>query len=343
MTRFALITTTINEPVVLADYARIGGLTSDDVVIVAGDEKTPHSEVAEVLNDVTEICGAETRYIHPSMQTKYASSNAIGWNCIQRRNIALLEALAYQPQYVTTIDDDNYPAEHYLDDVVVAMTGHANVTITSYERWFNIGRRCHPAVFHRGFPRTFKEAGWQPTIPIRDARVGVFASLWTGSPDIDAVERAHWNPNVTHVASYNTMLHKGTWCPFNSQATTYAGELASVMYMWPGVGRYDDIWASFLGRAIMDHLELFVVYGNPPVHQERNEHDIVKDLEQELFGMRHNLQIIEILRNIEFKSTTPLECFIEAVEILDKDAAFLPQKTIDGFRAWIDDVERVRQ
>ena len=91
MTRVALITTTINVPHVLTQWAK--SMTPDDVIIVAGDQTSPHDEIIDLLIEISETTGVNTQYLAPHVQMKWASSEAIGWKSIQRRNIALLEAM----------------------------------------------------------------------------------------------------------------------------------------------------------------------------------------------------------------------------------------------------------
>lgn len=67
------------------------------------------------------------------------------------------------------------------------------------------------------------------------------------------------------------------------------------MMMWPGVGRYDDICASLVCQRIMRDRNLFVHFGQPFVYQQRNAHDWLKDLEQEMWGMRNILKIAEAI------------------------------------------------
>jgi hypothetical protein len=50
----------------------------------------------------------------------------------------------------------------------------------------------------------------------------------------------------------------------------------------------DDIWASYYVEA----KGLQVVYGTPTVFQDRNEHDLVKDMRAEYCGYENNLKLV---------------------------------------------------
>jgi hypothetical protein len=53
----------------------------------------------------------------------------------------------------------------------------------------------------------------------------------------------------------------------------------------------DDIWASYYMQA-KGHK---VVYGKPSVYQNRNVHDLVKDMKQEYLGYENNLNLVQDL------------------------------------------------
>ena len=86
----ALITTTVNVPKVLALYRKLGPGVH---FFVTGDEKTPPVDTWDF--DWAAIDLSKWHYFSAEQQ-KYLGwkcSELIGWNCVQRRNIALLEAV----------------------------------------------------------------------------------------------------------------------------------------------------------------------------------------------------------------------------------------------------------
>lgn len=344
----AVITTTINVPYNLTEWRR--HMDDDDVVVVAGDRKTPDLKVREFMATLP----GRNFYLSPNAQElAYPKvSETMGWNCIQRRNLAVLKAMELGPKTITTIDDDNYPlGDDWFSRLDEYMRPTAQRVTSCESGWFDPGSLCVPSVVHRGYPLEQRHAPYVSPLVYASSeprRIGVLASLWVGDPDIDAVERIVTNPWVTDVIA-NAVLDVGTWAPFNSQATTVVGELAPLLFMWPGVGRYDDIWASYLARVIMDARDWHVRYGAPTVKQTRNEHDLIKDLENEMFGMRHNQEVIDILR-------IPL-----GPEIVDSSAGvnhlmrevmrrfvtvdFMPRQTLEAYDAWyraIAEIERKR-
>lgn len=345
MTRVALITTTINVPHVLTQWAKSMGV--DDIIIVAGDQTSPHDEILDLLIDISESTGVNTQYLHPDHQIKWASSEAIGWKSIQRRNIALLEAMQLNPQYILTVDDDNAPSS--MDQVrrlIGEIEEPAQNFIKTNTGWYNPGVQCfdqqYRHVIHRGYPLNRRNE--KPFISAAAAcQIGVAAMLWTGAPDIDAMDRIVTDPIIKRIHPNGTTLTPGTWAPFNSQATMYRTELAPLMMVWPGVGRYDDIWASYLARKVMDQFGYGVYYGHPSVHQDRNEHDLMRDLEGEIHGMKWTPHLVEILKSIDISAEPTITGAMKKIhEELEWNDVMIPLQTKQAFDAWREDLEKIK-
>jgi len=336
----ALVTTTINVPTVLEEYRM--SMDDTDIVIVVGDRKSPHDGITAFLDTLP----GENRYVHPDQQTHWNVSDDLGWNCIQRRNIGFLEALTTPAEYVTTIDDDNIPDANYFADVDTMMTRRGAIAIHAPSGWYNPAQQCVPSVVHRGYPYSQRHSdshdAWKA---YQDTKVGVVAGLWYGDPDIDAAERMVNAPNVTDMsmlAAEGFALARGTWAPFNTQNTTIRRELVPAAFCWPGVGRFDDIWGSYLSRAVMDECGYSVVYGQPFVSQDRNPHNLVNDLEQELLGYRYTDDVAAVLRGSDFgiyagEPWELLEDYFAVLQQLD----FLPDQTKRSFDSWLEDVTEV--
>jgi hypothetical protein len=290
-----------------------------------------------------------TQYMHPKDQERFTVSSKIGWNCIQRRNIALLRAMELNPDYILTIDDDNAPkATNQIAQLVEIMNGEKRYqpsVVSTNTGWYNPGQHCLTdlgrTVVHRGYPLSQRHATPLHTYEHMQPSIGVAAMLWTGEPDIDAMERIVNRPNVTRI--YGSMiLMPGTWSPFNTQATMIRGEFAPALFMFPHVGRYDDIWASYVYREIADKRGYGAYHGRPAVHQDRNEHDLVADLEAEIFGMRYNERFIDVVRGATRPGNdTVLGDLAEIYTNIIENTNFMPKTTVAAMIAWIDDVERI--
>lgn len=245
----AIITTTINVPKVVEVYAN---LSDETEVFISGDKKAPHEEIKAFIAGMDNVT-----YLDVEAQTAMGlkCSDAIGWNSIQRRNVALYAAIASKPDIIVTIDDDNYPCNgEYINDFKrLLSSSYTGLAGTTHGNLFDIGQLFEPSFHHRGFPYDAREQVAEIVLsPVADVPVGVAAGLWLGDPDIDAATRLVNRPlirGLTELARQGVVVRPETWTVFNSQSTAFLAELAPLMMVWPGTGRYDDIWASYLPSA----------------------------------------------------------------------------------------------
>jgi hypothetical protein len=118
--------------------------------------------------------------------------------------------------------------------------------------------------------------------------VDVQADFWNGDPDIDAFCRIEHAPECDFDPSQFPMA-ANKMSPFNSQNTFLRASLLKDYFLFPHVGRMDDIWAAYYIQA----KGAKVVYNKASVYQKRNVHDLVRDMRQEYVGYENNLQIVE--------------------------------------------------
>jgi len=145
-------------------------------------------------------------------------------------------------------------------------------------------------------------------------RVAVNAGLWLDNPDIDALTRIERQPVVRGFKPSwkgNIALQPGTWSPFNSQNTALMRHVIPAYFLSPYVGRYDDIWASYIVNRIAEHLGDVITFGEPLVCQQRNPHDLWRDLDAERNGMILTDDLCHALRSIPLTGSTYHECFGE--------------------------------
>jgi len=299
----ALITTTINVPTVLELYR---ACDPDVMFFIAGDRKTDDMAVVNFLDAIPNHA-----YYGIDLQHKlgYKCSQLLGENTITRRNIMLLEALKWGADVIVSIDDDNIPLdEDYFADVtqyfdpesIMKRCPFYGMAASSEQGWVDVGQLLEPPASHRGFPYAI-----QPVLHVShvvNAKIGVAAGICLGDPDIDATTRIVNAPVVTNVSE---LLRAGivvnpqnSWTVFNTQNTAFIRELAPAMFCAPGFGRFDDIFASLITQAIMRDKGYHVHFGKPFVWQQRNPHNLVKDLRVELFGMEHIHNLRRLVANM---------------------------------------------
>ena len=337
----ALITTTIYVPEILRRYRTLG---PDVSFFIAGDRKTPHDKVRALADEL-----GNAVYLSDEDQEKlaYKSSEIIGWNKIMRRDIALLEAIRSGADMIVTIDDDNVPLATDYFECFERVLGkpYDGVLMSAKEGWVNAGAFLQPPVYHRGFPYEYRHMDLGVRVSgATGAKVGVAAGLWLGDPDIDAMERLTNRPLVTdvaRVASDGFVVDPQNYAPFNSQNTAYLAELAPLMMVLVGVGRYDDIFASYLAERVMRESGHHLFFGPPLVYQERNEQNLWKNLRDEIFGMESTLEFIRDLDDAEVSGKDVIED-LEAIYRQLEKATYLPPVVVELGRAWCADVRRAR-
>ena len=270
-----IVTTTINPPTEAIEAFQ--AMKGWDLVVV-GDKKTP--------KDYRLSRGV---YVTPDEQDKFDPdlSEAIGWNCIQRRSFGLLWAHRMKADVVAVVDDDNIPLPGWGQDLLVGREVEVNFYETDLPAFDPVGATNHSQLWHRGFPiqllpkRRYDRRSRKRLMP------DVQADFWNGDPDIDAICRMEHAPECDFQAE-GFPIASNRMAPFNSQNTFLRGALLKDYVLFPHVGRMDDIWAAYYLQA----KGFRVVYGRPSVYQRRNVHDLVRDMRQEYLGYENNLQLV---------------------------------------------------
>jgi hypothetical protein len=116
-------------------------------------------------------------------------------------------------------------------------------------------------------------------------------------------------------------LAAGTWCPFNSQNTAFDISVLPAMYLVVmldpvrgyRIGRLDDIWMSYFLRAIADQRGDAVLYGPPLVVQDRNPHNFVRDLSEELAGYILTEKLVEYLRDFRTSAGSYQQAYLDLI------------------------------
>lgn len=337
----ALVTTTIHVPRCIEAYlenAERHGHGDRLSVVVVGDRKTP-AEAAAYLEKLDGAHRARIRYIDVDAQKKLlrnwpALDQVIRWNCIQRRNVGYLQAALDGAEVIIAFDDDNFVTDDdYIGSHLVVGREVEMPVVRHASGWWNVCERleCDPprSFYHRGYPKSRQDftTGGHETRS-EEVRVAVNAGLWLRNPDVDATANIEEPLNVVSMrpvdGSPRCALGPGTWCPFNSQNTAFDVSTLPAMYLVMmldslrgyRIGRLDDIWMSYFIRAIGDRLGQSVVYGDPLVIQDRNPHDFVVDLSQELGGYVLTETIVRYLRDFETTETTWAGAYLDLIHHL---------------------------
>jgi len=118
--------------------------------------------------------------------------------------------------------------------------------------------------------------------------------IWDSIPDIDAICRMEHSPNCDFDAKCFP-ISSNEVSPFNSQNTFISRNVLPDYFLYPFIGRMDDIWAAYYAQ-VSGHT---VIFNKPSVFQERNVHDLTVDFTKEIIGYENNLKL---LRDIKLDS-----------------------------------------
>jgi len=326
-----IVTTTIYVPNALEKYARNARFYEHSALnfIVIGDKKTPPETRAFCQSIAANHFPCE--YLGIDDQQAYLDRYPALWkhlpfNSIQRRNVGLLKAWEDGAGVVITVDDDNWMLNH--DFVRLHASVGQALELPAFETssgWFNVcsvlDETNGTPFYHRGFPRAerWKEKDNFTCVSPVTKRIAVNAGLWLDDPDIDAMTRMEHPIAVRGfraAAPSRFVLQPGTWSPFNSQNTALMRAVIPAYFLSPCLGRYDDIWASYIVVRIAEHLGDVIAFGEPLLRQKRNEHILWKDLDNERVGMLLTDEFCATLRAIPLIGSTYHECYGEMVEKL---------------------------
>lgn len=301
----AIVTTTINKPTeAIMKFCEIAR-EQDWKFFIIGDQKTPHELYVKLEDDNVE-------YWAPQFQEKHFSelSEALEWNTIQRRNIGFIVAYNWGADVIATVDDDNIPLEHWGENLYVNTQVTTDVyEVTGYPVFDPLSVSMCNNLWHRGYPIELLSGKNDVTTKEKETRtVLVQADLWTGDPDIDAICRIAYHPQVHTLIKGN--FYGDPLVPFNSQNTFLSRTVFPTYFLFPGIGRMDDIWASYI---LQYYFPQSVLVNEPTVYQKRNEHDLYKDLEAELIGYRNTLNLLNHI---------------------DSWSGFIPQKSYHAYQVY---------
>lgn len=334
----ALVLTTINVPHLLIGYAdnfeRYGH--KDDVeLLVIGDLKTP----AEAETPIRELQsrGFQAEYLDIAKQKKWLRrfpelDATIPVNSDNRRNIGFLMAVERGADVVVSIDDDNYvtAGDYYESHAIVGSTRELR-TAASSNGWFNIcslletdpPRRIYP----RGFPYS-KRWSDQAEFHVSRGRIVLNAGLWLGDPDVDAVTRLNEPLRVVRASEETIMLAPGVLCPVNTQNTAFHRSVLPCYYyitmdaLIDGmkIDRYGDIWSGLFAQKVIARMGDRVSVGAPLTDHRRNNHDLLRDLREELSGMILTESLVPMLDSMELHSSTYEDAYLELASSLAEQA-----------------------
>ena len=330
----ALVVTSISAPNGVLGALAAGARARGVRFLVVGDTKSPGEFALEgcEFHSVASQRASGLRYAGLCPTRSYA-----------RKNIGYLMAMRDGARVIAETDDDNYPRAGFWGERERVACGSR----LAGGGWVNVYRY-------------FSEAGmWPRGLPLEQVRKAVleFESLAVGeadcpiqqgladeNPDVDAVYRLVGALPQNFRTDRRVVLGRGAWCPFNSQNTTWWAEAFPLMYLPAHCSfRMTDIWRSFVAQRVAWTCGWNVLFHEPTVWQERNDHSLLRDFEDEVPGYLMNakigatLEALELREGVEHLEENLRRCYEALIGLGVVGAA-----EIGLLEAWLEDVNAVR-
>lgn len=217
-----------------------------------------------------------------------------------RKNIGYLLAMRQPIDFIAETDDDNMPSDNFY----VPLPRELVVPRLADTGWVNIYRYYTDGlIWPRGLPL---DAINDPLPPLGEA-CSVIAPIQQGladdNPDVDAIYRLALSLPFSFNRQLRVAIDNNAWCPFNSQNTIYYREAFPLLYLPAYCSfRMTDIWRSFVAQRIAWANGWTVLFREATVVQYRNDHNLMRDFEDEISGYLHNRRIAQILTDLPISS-----------------------------------------
>jgi hypothetical protein len=286
----AIVVTTIQEPTECMRLLALQAAAHRMQLIVIGDRKGPASFV---------LSAAELVSLEEQRALSFKTARLLPEGHYGRKNLGYLLAISRGCDCIYETDDDNAPTEAWqprtLQTVVRKIGRKSNVS------WVNVySAYTTEFVWPRGLPldcaryrigRDFEIAS--DLVP---ATAPIQQGLVNGSPDVDAIWRLIFDRELSFEDSPSISLPSGLWCPFNSQNTWWWPEAFPLLYLPSYCSfRMTDIWRGLVAQRCLWELGYELEFHRADMRHVRNEHDLMRDFDNEFVGYMRNDEIRRIL------------------------------------------------
>jgi hypothetical protein len=284
--KICVVVTSISGPTeILVGLAKGCGRNGYDFIVI-GDEASPAD---------FEIAGCDFYSLQRQRQTGFEFAKSCPTRHYARKNIGYLLAIRDGASVIIETDDDNIAYERFWAGRQLVH----KAPVVRDAGWVNVYQYFSDAqIWPRGYPLD-QVQGAAPAydcLETGEAACPIQQGLADDNPDVDAVYRLVMPLPVRFRSDRCVVLGRGCWCPFNSQNTTWWPQAFELLYLPAYCSfRMTDIWRSFIAQRICWLNGWSVLFGEPTVRQERNEHDLLRDLADEVPGYLNNRQICEAL------------------------------------------------
>ncbi len=299
--------------------------------IVIGDTKSPKE---------FNLNGCDFWSVDRQLTLPFELAKALPTKHYSRKNLGYLIAIQNGSTELVETDDDNIPREEFWEA--------KSPTVASYKfenkGWVNVYHYfTKQKIWPRGFPLEELQNKQTALSELKNESVHcpIQQGLADENPDVDAVYRLTYPLPINFEIKTKLALGKNAWSPFNSQNTFWFKEAFPLMYLPSFCSfRMTDIWRSYVAQRIAWECGWAVLYHEPTVWQERNDHNLMKDFEDEISGYTNNFKICKELQQLQLKpgKDTIFDNLIVCYQKLI-DIRVIGKEEMPLLEAWINDIK----
>lgn len=299
--------------------------------IVVGDTKSPQNFKLEGCNFYS---------IAQQKSLDFSLASMLPEKHYARKNLGYLLAISQGAEVIIETDDDNLPLASFWS------TRHRSTKTYLVENkgWVNVYKYFTDVNI---WPRGFALDHIKDELPDLDRLIRIDCPIQQGladdNPDVDAIYRFILPLPIKFNRSANVALGTNSFCPFNSQNTTWFKEAFPLLYLPSYCSfRMTDIWRSFVAQRIAWTYGWPILFHQSNVRQERNEHDLMFNFRDELDGYSNNAQIMESLQGLNLKSgnghiaNNMLICYQELVNL-----SLIGKQEMRLLESWLKDINKL--
>jgi hypothetical protein len=318
---------------ILNSWAKTAHLNKHNFIIV-GDIKTP-DELGSIEN-------CDYYNIDRQLKTGLHTADLCLKNHYSRKNIGYLLAIQKGAKTIIETDDDNLFYPNFWEERYLSQT----VKVIDKPGWVNIYKYfTNDEIWPRGFPlsRIKAEISSFDSLPTISIDCPIQQGLANGDPDVDAIYRLTRPIIKEFQFKRKIAITKFSFCPFNSQNTIWWDIAFPLLYLPSFCSfRMTDIWRSFIAQIIAMQNQWGVLFSEPTVYQLRNEHDLMKDFNDEIPGYLNNEKIVDelIILNIkagrEYLGENLYICYEKLVSL-----KIVAEKELILLEGWLNDLKQL--
>ena len=259
-----------------------------------------------------------------------------------RKNLGYLHAAERGAKIIVETDDDNLPLDgfwHQRASTVMAAPVREAGWVNVYRHFTGI------RIWPRGLPLENVQDPFNTRVAdVESVNCPIQQGLADENPDVDAVYRLTLPLPVYFDANQKPLaLGRGAWSPFNSQNTTWFREAFPLMYLPSHCSfRMTDIWRSYIAQRLAWECGWSILYHAPTVYQKRNEHNLIRDFEEEIPGYLQNAGIADMLAKLDLQEGIEhiLDNLLKAYSLLCRSGIIGPQE-MQLVEAWCRDCKNL--